>query len=66
MQTNYFDISGLTCAACQKLISKRVLKIEGVDNVDVRIDGKTTVIASRQILAEEITKVLDGTHYKVL
>lgn len=42
------------------------MKIEGVENVDVELNGKTTIKASRQILAEELKKVLKGTQYKVM
>lgn len=61
-----FNLTGLTCSACQKLISKRVMKIDGVENVDVQLNGNTTIKANRQILAEDLKKVLEGTQYKVI
>lgn len=61
-----FNLTGLTCGACQKLISKRVMKINGVENVDVQLNGKTTINANKQVSTEEIKKVLEGTQYKIL
>lgn len=66
MSSSVFNLTGLTCSACQKLISKRVMKINGVENVDVQLDGNTTIKANREILAEELKKALEGTQYKVI
>lgn len=64
MQT--IKLSGLTCRACQKLITKRILKISGVKNVEVELNGKTQIEADRNISQEEITQVLKGTEYKII
>lgn len=60
------QITGLTCAACQKLITKRIMKIAGVDSVSVELSGNTDIVAVRAIANEEITKVLEGTQYKIV
>lgn len=41
------------------------MKINGVENVDVELNGKTTIEANREILTAELKKVLDGTQYKI-
>lgn len=64
MQT--IKISGLTCGACQKLITKRIMKIEGIKDVRVELNGKTEIDAERNISREEIMKVLEGTEYKII
>lgn len=63
MQT--IKLSGLTCGACQKLITKRIMKISGVKNVKVELNGKTEIDSQRNISNEEIMKVLEGTEYKI-
>lgn len=59
-------ISGLTCSACQKLISKRLMKIDGVESVSVELTGKTDIKAKRTINDIEIKKMLEGTLYQIL
>ena len=61
--TNHFSISGITCEACVKLISRRVLTITGVKNIKVSLTGEADVFADRKINSDEIIKVLQGTDY---
>ncbi|MEN9328390.1 MAG: Heavy-metal-associated domain [Candidatus Parcubacteria bacterium] len=59
-------LSGLTCEACKKVTEKRIARIQGVQTVNVDpTTGETTIIADHAIQPEEITKVLEGTHYKL-
>ena len=60
------QITGLTCSACQRLITKRIMKIAGVKKVNVELNGKTEIDAERDISKEEIMKVLEGTEYKII
>lgn len=60
------QLSGLTCSACQKLITKRIMKIEGIKEVNVELNGKTEIDAQRNISQEEIMKALEGTEYKII
>lgn len=64
--TQKIQLSGLTCGACQKLITKRIMKIDGVESVNVELNGKTDIAAKRNILNDEIKKVLEGTQYQVI
>jgi copper chaperone CopZ len=64
--TQKIKITGLTCAACQKLISKRISKIDGVENVDVALNGETNISAAKAISNKEIMNVLEGTQYQVV
>ncbi len=60
-------LSGLTCESCEKMVSKRLMKIEGVTNIQVTAsNGLTSILASRQITIPEIKKALEGTHYSVV
>lgn len=60
-------LTGLTCEACEKIITKRLNKIEGVYNVYVVAQtGATSITATRSISKEEVTQALVGTHYQVI
>lgn len=66
-QTTQLYLSGLTCTACEKIISKRLQTIEGVKQVHVSVqNGSASIIASRPISKDEVTQALEGTHYKVI
>lgn len=64
--TTTLQLAGLTCSACQKLISKKVSKIPDVEDVTVELSGKTEIKAPRTIAIQEVENVLDGTHYTVV
>lgn len=67
VQTTKLQLSGLTCGACEKVISKRLQKIEGVHEVHVSSETEvTSITASRSISKEEVISALEGTHYKVI
>lgn len=67
VQTTKLQLSGLTCGACEKVISKRIQKIEGVQEVHVSSqNGATSITASRPISKDEVIIALEGTHYKVI
>lgn len=60
------QLSGLTCEACKKVTEKRIARIQGVQSVNVDpTTGKGTIIADHAIHADEVIKVLEGTHYKL-
>lgn len=60
-------LSGLTCEACEKVITKRLNKIAGVSSVRVASQtGATSITASRSISKQEVTQALTGTHYQVV
>lgn len=67
IQTTKLQLSGLTCGACEKVITKRLKTIDDVETVSVQVStGVTTITASRPISKEEVTKALLNTHYKVI
>lgn len=72
METTTLLLSGLTCAACQKLIQKRILRIDGVQDASVELTGETIISeaflrikAERKIASDEVVDVLKDTKYKV-
>jgi len=67
VHTMNLQLSGLTCGACEKVISKRLQKIDGVQEVHVTSqNGETSITATRPISKEEVITALEGTHYKVI
>lgn len=67
METTTVKLTGLSCAACQKMIEKLVKKIDGVESVDVDLStGETQIKAVRKITNEQITEALAKSHYKVV
>lgn len=66
MTTTILQLEGLTCAACQKVITKKISKIPDVENVVVELSGETKISSSRQIDKQEVMNVLEETHYKVV
>ncbi|MEK7185916.1 MAG: heavy metal-associated domain-containing protein [Patescibacteria group bacterium] len=59
-------LTGLTCSACQKLISRKIKSIASVEDVTVELSGKTQIKAQREISENEVKKALKGTHYAVI
>lgn len=67
MNTIYFKLSGLTCEACGKLISSRLKKISGVQEVKVnQTTGDSEVTSTEHIDLAIIEKSLEGTPYKIV
>ncbi|KKR33524.1 MAG: Heavy metal translocating P-type ATPase [Candidatus Gottesmanbacteria bacterium GW2011_GWC2_39_8] len=66
MNTLELIITGITCEACIKLIKKRIEKIDGVKDIDIKISGETVISGERNIDLEEIVDVLKDTDYKVI
>lgn len=65
--TQTIFLQGLTCPACQKLIQKRLIKIPGIEDVQVKLEnGETTITAQKQISNGNITKALEGTKYSIV
>ena len=66
MATSQFQLSGLTCESCVKLIKRKLGKLNGVIEVNLDIDGETEIIADQPISKEMVVTALAGTHYQVL
>jgi copper chaperone CopZ len=66
MQKNIYTLKNLTCEACVKLSKMKISKIPGVHQVEINLQGKTEILAEREIAKEEIQKALTGTDYQVV
>lgn len=60
-----FKVSGMHCEACQKVIEKKLMKIEGVTEVNVEPNGEVAVTADHPVELGEVQIALDGTDYQV-
>ena len=61
------EISGMTCPACEKLIGRRLSKIDGVTQVKVDVKGENAQVeGTRKISTSEIQSMLEGTQYQVI
>ena len=63
--TSQFQLSGLTCESCVKLIKRKLGKLNGVQKVILDLSGKTEIVASQPILKETVSAVLAGTDYQI-
>lgn len=64
-----FDVSGSTTfirrQVCQKVIEKKLMKINGVSQVIALLSGEVTVAANRLVTIDEVKLALEGTEYQV-
>jgi copper chaperone CopZ len=65
MQKNIFNISGMTCPACVKLVEKRLQKIAEVDSINVNINGKVEIISNTEITKKAVEEVLADSEFKI-
>lgn len=63
--TTNIKISGMHCGACQKVIEKKLMKIEGVEKVNVELSGEAIITANRSINIDEVKLALKGTGYNL-
>ena len=67
MKSIKITINNMTCDACVLLSKLKISKISGVREVKISgINGKTEIIADRNVEPEEIQKALAGTNYQVI
>jgi len=60
-----FDITGMTCAACQANVEKCVLKLDGIENVNVSLlaNQMTVDFDDTKISPDEIVNAVTGIGY---
>lgn len=65
MKTEKFNITGMSCAACQAAIAKRVDKIEGVTSADVSLLGESMKVVYDEAVTNdgEIIAAVTGLGY---
>ncbi len=65
-ETTTITLSGLTCHACQKLVTTYLKNIHGVKDVVVDLEtGQTSIVADRVIPIPEVELALQNTAYQI-
>lgn len=65
MTISNFKVLGMHCSACQKVIEKKISKIEGVSGVSAQLSGDVLISADHTISMNEVKLALEGTDYQV-
>jgi copper chaperone CopZ len=66
MKTNTISINGMSCSACEKVVTKRLSSLPGVQHVSVDVEnGKATAQSENELSQEAVEAVLKDTHYTV-
>lgn len=65
MKTEKFNITGMTCAACQANITRTVQKLDGVSDVDVSLlaNRMTVTYDETKLTPENIIEAVEGVGY---
>ena len=65
MKTERFNITGMTCAACQANITRTVQKLDGVSDVDVSLlaNRMTVTYDETKLTPENIIEAVEGVGY---
>ncbi len=66
MKSYQFNLQGLTCEACTKIVKKRIGKVSGISDVEVDLQGYLKVKTEQDLNKEELIIALKDTDYKVL
>lgn len=57
-------VTGMTCRHCAMSVTEEVCEIDGVSEVDVRLEtGAVTVLADREVDRDEIAHVLSAAGF---
>jgi len=65
--SSIFHLAGLTCEACEKLVTKKLNGINGVTEVSVSSKtGTAKILADHSLTPTEITTALKTTHYSLV
>jgi len=62
-----FKLKGLTCSACVKLVTSRIKKIPGVQEIKIDLGTGAALVGSVADINNELIKLsLSGTNYQVM
>ncbi len=66
MSENTYNVTGMTCDGCARLVKTVLSKVEGVKNVNVDLaQGQATVEAEAAVSPEKLNDALKATAYRV-
>jgi len=62
-----FQISGMTCSACERVVAGRLRRIAGVKNATVQLKTQRAEVEAEIVLTkDQATQALKDTHYRVV
>jgi copper ion binding protein len=66
MNTNTYDVKGMTCAHCVNAVSAEIAKLDGVTDVAVDLDtGKVTVTSDKSLPLDAVRTAVDEAGYEL-
>lgn len=67
MNTINFKLAGLTCAACVKLVERRLEKVPGVSEISINLaSGDAQVSGAANLDLKILATSLEGTPYSIV
>lgn len=65
MQTYTFQVDGMHCSSCVKVLNLKLGKLQGVTECMVDPLGRAKLVTTRPLSLEEVKKILSDTEYQV-
>ena len=67
MNTLTFRVPGMTCGHCEKAVTAEVMKISGVESVDIDLDTKSVTVTSDSALVwAEVETAVDEAGFEAV
>jgi copper chaperone CopZ len=66
VSTLTYSVPGVSCEHCQRAIEGEVSQVEGVESVDVDLDGKTVTVSGEPLDGLAIVAAIDEAGYEVV
>ncbi|MFT7836220.1 heavy-metal-associated domain-containing protein [Saccharothrix sp. BKS2] len=64
--TSTYTVTGMTCGHCVSSVTEELTAVDGVTDVDVRLDsGAVTVTSSRELSRDEVREAVTEAGYQL-
>jgi copper chaperone CopZ len=61
-----YRVYGMTCEHCRTAVSEELLRVEGVQGVEVDLDAGRVVVSGRTVNDESVRTAVDEAGYEVV
>ena len=61
-----YHVRGMTCEHCRTAVSNEVLRVEGVEGVDVDLEAGRVLVSGRSVDDEAVRTAVEEAGYEVL
>ena len=65
MNQTMYRVTGMTCAHCADAVTREVTAVEGVESVEVSVDGGTVLVRGEQVSDDLVRAAIDEAGYAV-